>query len=262
MFQKLIYLLSLTLLLSGCSNTTVNSSEQDSNEEPTPIVDDNESVIAISETNDADESEIENESDDDTIFLEVPTDEIMKSYEIIFDQYRTAINESYSADTLLTNHLSPLIADTVDIGYAFIDFDQDGSYELIFGDMNNLSNGEIYDMYAFGEDSILHILSSTNNDKYYVARTESLAKRIVRHYEENEGTFQKFLYIFDGQELVVDEALRYNENGFPVWTNGYEFDGELYFDEAGIDEKIATDILRSLEDIIITPELTSLNLES
>ena len=101
------------------------------------------------------------------------------------------------------------------IGYLMRDIDGDGVEELFFGendpDPNGTFNGVIYDIYAYQDHQLVHLLSGWTKNCYYLTENGMIAHEIIS--AASEGYWEFLRYDGHGLEFVESvEMVLQNDN--------------------------------------------------
>ncbi len=131
-------------------------------------------------------------------------------YAPILEKYRTALSQDYDMGQLRDAGLNYMCAyhdDTSEIGYAFLDVDQNGIPELFIGE---ISEGDyFFDYYTIIEGTSILVAQSSERDRYYLCADGAIAN------EGSSSAFDSFsaYYTVGAQgQLILSEAVIYDEN--------------------------------------------------
>ncbi len=109
-------------------------------------------------------------------------------------------------------------ADTV--GYAFYDFDGNGVYELVIGnvtdDENDFYYGAVYAVYTIEEDAIVQVFYGWFRNMYYMLNDGTLFNMGSSGVEYSSAT----VYSIDGSELLVEQNYFHQPDGWHHNMNG------------------------------------------
>lgn len=114
-------------------------------------------------------------------------------------------------------------------GYLIEDIDGDGTEELIFGQNDHPGsawNGVVYDLYTICDGELVHVFDGQERNIYYLCENGMIA---------NEGNSSAALshsayYVFEGSELHLVEAVRYNGWDYPDHPWSYSTQSADYYD--------------------------------
>lgn len=141
------------------------------------------------------------------------------AYDYIISQYATALREGWDFAPMaedVVNYMCRYYSDPSELGYALMDINNNGTYELIIGEVGQYGNraGFFFDLYTMNGDQAALVASSTERDRYYLC---------YDGYIENEGSESAFFswnvyrqFHKDGY-LLLEDALFYEAS--------YEGDG-------------------------------------
>lgn len=189
----------------------------------------------------------------------------LTSYAVVLGEYRKAMQEQWSFEQLTQNDISELslLAYGEDspnkVGYAFLDFNNDGVDELIMGAVGEDDPYEfaIYDMYALVNGDETHVFSSHERSRYYLnTLTEVGEDYALCFYGSNGATSGEFKNMnWDGSRLVVYQAVLHDDSAQNPWMMGYEQNGEVVYSEV-IELGLGQDIIDAALGGRIHPKYT------
>ncbi|MCM1500990.1 MAG: hypothetical protein NC124_21235 [Clostridium sp.] len=96
-----------------------------------------------------------------------------------------------------------------DVGYAFVDLDNNGIPELLVTTVQEALSGMIYDLYSYIDGEIVHLASSMERDRYYLCEDNTI-------YNEGSGgamvsSVMMFGISSDKRSLSLKEMVVFNE---------------------------------------------------
>lgn len=99
---------------------------------------------------------------------------ISDAYNVILEQYRTALSEQWSGQQFVDAGLNYMVRDvgSASVGYGIADLDGDGIAELTIGTISgdDFYGKLVFSLYSLNEDGeVLLIFSSTERNRYYYA---------------------------------------------------------------------------------------------
>lgn len=116
-----------------------------------------------------------------------------------------------------------------DVGYAFVDLDNNGIPELLVSTVQDAVDGMIYDLYSYVEGNVIHLASSIERGRYYLCEDNTI-------YEEGSGgatvsSTMMFGIGADKYSLSLKEMVIYNADLNPEnpWFYGTEQCYDDYF---------------------------------
>lgn len=190
-----------------------------------------------------------------------PETEALAVYSDIIAAYRTAVEEEWSAEQLLDEGMGYMYAGrtAAEVGYAFIDADNDGSLELILGRLADAEypSGAVYDMYAVKDGAVTSVFTAGERDRYYLCRDEAGENLYIFANEGSDGaahTLWRYL-TFAGGELAVVQTVTYDASADAAnpWYIGTDDDDDVSND-THTDEATAKAVMDGYEAITVAPE--------
>ena len=125
------------------------------------------------------------------------------------------------------------------IGYTFIDLDQNGTMELIVGSNGQYGRSVIYDLYAIYNGRIVNVLSSTES----VRHTLSARNEILVDTQNSDGQTVFAIYsYFNSSVRMVEAVIQGNGERFHTTSNFNDsttFESISYGDASAIQEEHA-----------------------
>lgn len=165
--QKSLIALISTAVISGggfAAYKVYNDSKTDQKQEQQEIV-----VEAPEEIKEVRAPEIQEEDSSEVIEPEV-LESSEKIYEVILNKYKAFVLESWDLGRILDENLSDLYAyvDGKDIGYAFVDINNDGSKELFIGNKRDTEKGHFYEAYTIHDGEVTLFAQSMDRYNHYL----------------------------------------------------------------------------------------------
>ena len=164
--KSLIALISVTVIGGGgfAAYKVYNDSKTDQKQEQQGIV-----VEAPEEIKEVQAPEIQEKDSSEVIEPEV-LESSEKSYEVILNKYRTFAQERWDLGRMLDENLSDLYkyVDVSDIGYAFVDVNNDGSKELFIGNQKGTEKGYFYEAYTIHDGEVILFAQSMERYNHYL----------------------------------------------------------------------------------------------
>ncbi len=116
------------------------------------------------------------------------------------------------------------------LGYAVLDLDDDGTEELLFGDMKTDDDGTpLYDLYTIKQGKLIHVFDGWDRNRYYLTTDGGF----IRHGSDSASSSFSSFYIYERGELVLLRSVIYNSEKdkdspwFLSYTNEYDTSGAL-----------------------------------
>lgn len=261
--KKWIALLMAALLLCSMTGCGSEEKEEPAKEEVSASVDSSEVESSEKETildaagNDviSEEDEFEYEGDAASHYVDV--------YSGVLGNYYFALKEEWGAEELLSEGMSLLCMDfygkdAVDqVGYSFLDLDNDGYWELVIGALNGQDsmNKIIFDAYTYKDGTVTQIFCGDARNRYYIELEEEAGYFIVNEGSAGAMNSCMVCYRYDGNELLPIQSILYDADADPEnpWFMGCDDDWDPSNDDP-IDEKLATDIIDSYTNRYVLPE--------
>lgn len=201
-----------------------------------------------------DEEDVEYEGDATSYFIDL--------YKSVLDKHYQAIDEQWDEQKLLEEGLSPLLTYCYEgealknIGYAFLDIDNDGSYELFIEPISGdeFVDQMIFEMYTYKNDEIKQVFIGDARSRYYLGDTEE-GPYFVYNYSSSGAAQSMWNYFtLEGDQLTLMQGILYDEeNGDNPWSFAFD-DGEE------VNEEMAQNIIDSYDQRKIQPEAIDFSL--
>lgn len=248
--------LAVLFHVSACGKTTEGdadikihmksevSMETDSKEEKN-VIDptETEKIAKEQQTKDSANGEIKTSTvSSDSEIPESRADKATYIYKDVLDMYYQKISYGWDRTedvSLIFFQGYPQTQTVSDVGYAFVDLDNNGIPELLVSTVQEAVDGMIYDLYSYAEDNVVHLASSMERDRYYLCEDNTIynegsggaAVSSTRMYEMNADKCHLSL-----KEMVVYDSEINQENPWFYSTV------ECYNDYMGFDASCLTGI--------------------
>lgn len=157
----------------------------------------------------------------------------VEQYKEVLDTHYKAYKKQWNPSKMQKSNLSLIAACATkndpleDYGYAFLDVDGDGSYELMFGTVEETEAYQkvIFEMYTLKNEKPVQVFCSEERDRYYIGKDDeggyiitncgaSSSSEVEWEYsvlkEGKLSTFQKIMY---SEEADEDNPWFIEENG-------------------------------------------------
>lgn len=253
-FAALLMAGTMALGLAACGAETQEqqdvTNETQAEEQTADVDSDSESPVDTT----ADEEDVEYEGDAASYYVDL--------YKSVLDTHYQAISEQWDEQKLLDEGLSPLLSYCYEgealqnIGYAFQDIDNDGSYELFIEPISGdeFVDQMIFEMYTCKNDEVKQVFCGDARSRYYLGDTEE-GPYFVYNYSSSSATQSMWNYFtLEGDQLTLMEGILYDEeNGDNPWAFSFD-DGEEPTEER------AKDIIASYDNRRIQPEAIDFSL--
>ena len=174
--------------------------------------------------------------------LEVTEDSEYYGYDKVLSTLATALvamenNEPASLNELLFSPLYASEPNKRDIGYAFVDLDDNGTKELIIGGNGQYGRSVIYDLYAIYNGRIVNVLSGTDGNRH----TLSSGNQILLNTKNEAGqtVFAAFTY-YNSSLRLLDAVIQGNGERFKSsqsLNDDSTFEPISYTEAAAIEER-------------------------
>ena len=157
------------------------------------------------------------------------TDDYQQLYAGILTQYAVAMGERWDQAKLAEAGLNTLCSyytDPSEIGYTYLDIDQNGSTELLVGEVGTYGGdaGMFFDLYTIVDHQVVQVAASQERDRYY------LCKDGLIYNEGSSGAEQSFYSYYgiggDGQ-LILTEAV--------LFDSAYGGDSPWFYSTSNLD---------------------------
>lgn len=179
-----------------------------------------------------------------------------EQYGEVLDQYYTALTEKWEEEKLLSEGMSNLTAFCYDgnplenLGYAYVDVNNDGYWELLIGALNGdeFTERVVFDLYALEDGVPVQIFSSMERSRYYICEEEAGGYQLANVGSGGASFSGWHYYILNGTQMQVIQAIMYDIGDDPEhpWYMAYDDDWDVTNDTP-IEEKLAEDIIASYE---------------
>lgn len=157
----------------------------------------------------------------------------VEQYKEVLDIHYKAYKKQWNPSKMQKNNLSMIAAFAMtkdpleDYGYAFLDVDGDGSYELLFGTVEETEDYQkaIFEMYTLKNEKPVQVFCSEERDRYFIGKDgeggyiitncgASSSSEIEWEYSVlKEGTLSTFLKIMYSEETNKDNPWFMEEDG-------------------------------------------------
>ena len=169
-------------------------------------------------------------------------------------RYYTAISQQWDENTYMDHEMSSLAAYYYDgkpldnVGFAFMDLDGDGIWELIIGAIHNAQRDPlVFEIWGLKNDEPVMLAQSGSHNRYYLQYAEEDELWSVAYEAENGAANRAVYYLqlvegeFHVTQGVVFDALA-NENA--PWFMAYDLDWDVSNDTP-IDEDTANAVMNA-----------------
>ena len=235
-----IVLLMTMAILTACGKTPAAQA---------PVVESTEATVAVPVTEPAptETEEMEYEGDASSYYIDV-------AYREQIARYYTALSEQWEEGKYFENGLSALPYyyyegnPLENVGFGFVDLDNDGRWELIIGAiMNAEMDPAVFEIWTLVDDEPVMLAQGGSRNRYVLQYVEE----DNMWYVVNEGSGSAFHHAtyylmlnegkFEVVQGIVFDAMVDEEN---PWFMTYDLDWDVYNDQP-LDEATATAILES-----------------
>jgi hypothetical protein len=168
-------------------------------------------------------------------------------------RYRTAFSQQWSEEDCISNGLSPLPlqqsqGDLLDnMGVAFVDLNQDDSWELILGTVWNADTDPlVYEIWTLTDGVPRMVAQSDGQNRYYLQYSrEDAAWYVALEITRSEDHYGSHYLMFqDGSFEIIQAIVYQGANSSAPWFMAYDMDMDTSNDES-IDESTAGAIVNS-----------------
>lgn len=202
------------------------------------------------------EEEVVQEGDAATYFVE--------QYKEVLDMHFTAYKEKWEESQMVENSLSLMASYAYstdpleDYGYAFLDADGDGSYELLFGLIEETEDYQkvIFEMYTLKDGKPVQVFCSEERNRYYVGCDENGEFVITNCGSSGASETQWEYFTLKEGTLSTIEKIIYSEEEDQENPWYMEKDGN----KTNISQEEALEITEGYEKQQIFPEFTRMSL--
>ena len=186
-------------------------------------------------------------------------------YAAQIERYYLALSEGWDEATCIENGISSLVpnyyaGDALEnIGFTFIDFDNDGTMELVIGAIENADEDPtVLEIWTMKNDEAVSLAQSNARSKYYLQYDSEVGNWSIG-YEANNSADNYcvlFMMITEG-ELVVTQGITYDAaaNAENPWFMTYDADWDVTNDEP-TDEVMANAVIETGRFIYVVAEYT------
>lgn len=193
----------------------------------------------------------------------------IEKYRQILDSYYYVLTEQWGVEDLLGEGFSTLNTycnqqenSLENVGFAFVDMDGDGGYELLLGAIagDEFVDRAVFEMYTLENDIPVQVFCAQERDMYYITSEEEGGYFIVNTASAGAGLSSCSHYRLSGTELIVNQVIIAESDGETTnWYMAYDTDWDTSND-SGIDEELATAVIDSMKSNIILPDYISFSL--
>ena len=240
--------LLILVLLAGCG---IPQAEQPTDTAPSTAAN------PTTETTSAEtEDDVAYEGDASSYYIDVV-------YPQQIDRYYTAISQQWDENAYFDHEMSPLAASYYEgnpldnVGFAVMDLDGDGIWELIIGAIQNAEQEPlVFEIWILKNDEPVMLAQSSACDRYYLQHSEEDDLWSVA-YEAEKGDANRAVYylqMLDGkfevtQGIVFDAVA----NAQAPWFMSYDLDWDVSNDMP-IDEDTANAVMNAGRNIYAAVE--------
>ena len=169
-------------------------------------------------------------------------------------RYYTALSQKWDQNAYLENEMSPLSANYHDgnpldnVGFAFMDLDGDGIWELIIGAIKNAEQDPlVFEIWTRKDDAPVLVAQSDNHNRYYLQYSQEDELWSVAYEAENSAENHAFYYLqlMDG-EFQVSQGVIFDAaaDEKAPWFMTYDLDWDVSNDTP-VDEKTADAVMNA-----------------
>ena len=237
----LIVILLLAALFTGCNAPSATEPQ----------------VTVTSEAPTAEQTTIPNEteSDEDIVYEgDASSYYIDVAYAEQIGRYHTALSEKWDEDKYFENNMSALPAyyyegnPLENVGFGFVDLDNDGRWELIIGAILNAEQDpSVFEIWTLVDGEPVMLAQGGSGNRYVLQYVEEDRAWYVAHEASNGAANSATYYLmlnegkFEVVQGIVFDALADEKD---PWFVTYDLDWDVSNDQP-IDEKTANAILES-----------------
>ena len=240
-------------LLVGCGpvetgeSTTTEPPAASETEESTQAPTEEVTEAPTEEVTEAEEEDFVYEGDASSYYIDA-------AYAEQIDRYYTALSEKWDEDKYFDNDMSALPTYYYEgnplnnVGFGFVDLDNDGRWELVIGAIENAeTDPAVFEIWTMVDDKPVMVAQGSDRNRYVL----QFAEEDNAWYVANEGSNSAnnnatyYLMLIDGK-LEVMQGILYDAEADPEnpWFMTYDMDWDVSNDEP-IDEDMATAILET-----------------
>ena len=131
--------------------------------------------------------------------------DFVSAYQNVLSAYRAAYQVGgHSVQYATSNNLSPMIAHSSHVGYAFKDLDKDGTPELFIAGLNadDLARPMVYDVYTLINGTPMRLAVSSEQNRFYLCTDSAL----LNSGSLDSGHSYHFIYRFGNNRLSSAEG--------------------------------------------------------
>jgi hypothetical protein len=253
-----VFLLTLALL-AGCSKRLP---AQLADDEPSESTTEPATIPSTEMTPTEPEDDTQYEGDASSYYIDVV-------YAQQIERYYTAISQQWDENTYMEHEMSSLAAYYYDgkpldnVGFALMDLDGDGIWELIIGAIHNAQRDPlVFEIWGLKNDEPVMLAQSGSHNRYYLQYAEEDELWSVA-YEAENGAANRAVYdlqLSNGEFKVVRgvvfDALANEE---APWFMTYDLDWDTSNDTP-IDEQTATSFMDASRNLYQAAECFPYNL--
>lgn len=212
------------------------------------------------------------EATTEEITEETPDEIDMEYYTNLYaDQiarYYTALSTQWEEGAYLASEMSSLAAyyyegNALDnVGYAFIDFDNNGICELVIGAILNAEEDpSVFEIWTIKDEAPAMLIQGSTRNRYFLQLDAEVDLWTIANEAENGAANHAVYYLqmFDG-ELEVSQGVIFDATADEAnpWFMAYDLDWDVSNDEA-IEEDLANDIIDAGRRLYIAAEYIPLS---
>ena len=255
MKKKSIFLLTILLIASIFSGCFKAVSTEPTSTVPPATVKPEESTIAATEETTEETTEAVTEATEEDIVYE---DDVAYYINVVYAQqiarYATALSEQWDEGKYYENDLSPLPSfyyegnPLENVGFGFVDLDNDGNCELIIGAIANADKDpSVFEIWTLVDGEPVMLAQGSPRNRYVLQYVEEDAMWYVANEASNSAYNSATYYLmlnegkFEVMQGVVLDAAADEQN---PWFLAYDLDWDVSNDDH-IDEETAMAILES-----------------
>ena len=179
------------------------------------------------------------------------------------ERYYTAISQQWDENAYLDHDMSPLAAyyyegNPLDnVGFAFMDLDADGIWEMIIGAIQNAEQDPlVFEIWTLKNDEPVMLAQSGSHNRYYLQYAEEDDLWTVAYEAENGAANRAvyYLYLSEGEFNVIQGIIfdAVADEKSP-WFMAYDLDWDVSNDMP-IDEETANAIMNAERNNYTTTE--------
>ena len=222
---------------------------------PTEIPTEAPTEAPAEDSSDSDE-DFEYEGDANSYYID-------KVYHDQIARYSAALSEQWDESKYFENNLSSLPTSYYEgnpldnVGFGFVDFDNDGSMELIIGAIQGAKkNPVVFEIWTLVDKKPVMLAQSNSTDRYYLQFAEDDNMWSVANEVEKSAsnTAVHYMMLIEGKFEVMQAIIFDSEaNAKKPWFMAYDVDWDTSNDMK-IDKKTAKDIIESNKNLYTSIE--------